>query len=55
MGFNAKSEILTQRIDRRMFLIWFATRGTEPLDRNAVVGVAIAGRAIAGNSESEDS
>lgn len=54
MERHVKSESVNGRIDRRMFLIWWATRNLTPKDRNAVAGKAIAGIAIAGRNESEE-
>lgn len=55
MECHVKSESVTGRVERRMFLLWFAaTRNATPKDRNAIAGKAVAGLAIAGRSATEE-
>lgn len=54
MGRNAEPKSVDRLMERRMFLIWFATRNRVPKDRTAVVGRAIAGIAIAGRNEMKE-
>ena len=54
MEHHVKPESVNGRVERRMFLIWWAAKNLPPLDRNAVAGKAIAGLAIAGRNESEE-
>lgn len=54
MGRDAKPKSVDRLMERRMFLIWFATRNQTPKDRNSVDGRAIAGIAIVGHGVEEE-
>lgn len=54
MERNAEPKSVDCLMERRMFLIWFASRGKTTKDRNAIAGRAIAGIAIAGRDIEEE-